>query len=448
MDIGSRRTAVGWEVRRYGGRLLKLLRAVGHRLEVRGRHREDTETPARAIRGRAGASSRARRLLPLVLATMASQALVVVLAPTIVEVGREFGVSVGVVGQARSVLAGAAIATSFGIAPFLDRLGVRPLLSWGAILAVAGSAGAALAPSLAIFLSVHALTGIGFACLLSAGFSGVAAFGGEDRAWAMGYVVGANALAWIVVNPLAGALTDTVSWRAAYTVPAAIGLCVLATVRATTSGHPTATAGVGLRGVFGDPSARRWILAEMISFFAWGTYLTFIGAYFIEVYGIGESATGIVLAFGAGAFFATSVRGARLLARLPRPRVVAVAALVMGALILLQFGTNELLWIGLLTFFVCAAAGGVRSAVASTLGLAQLPGQPGSMMAARTAATQMGYLLGGLLGGATLAFGGYAALGIVLATGLALCAALILRVTDPLALDAVDHAAARAEGST
>jgi predicted MFS family arabinose efflux permease len=82
----------------------------------------------------------------LILATMASQALPVVLAPTIVEVGLEFGTQVGAVGQARSVLAGAAIATSFGIAPFLDRLGVRPLLSWGAILALAGSAGAALAP--------------------------------------------------------------------------------------------------------------------------------------------------------------------------------------------------------------------------------------------------------------------------------------------------------------
>ncbi len=55
------------------------------------------------------------------------------------------------------------------------------------------------------------------------------------------------------------------------------------------------------------------------------------------------------------------------------------------------------------------------------------------MMAARTAATQTGYLLGGLAGGAALAWSGYAALGIVLATGLFLSAALILRVTDPSA---------------
>ena len=208
---------------------------------------------AHQVQGRGSASARVRRLLPLVLATMASQALLVVLAPTIVSVGRDFGVSVGVVGQARSVLAGAAIAASLGIAPLLDRLGVRPLLLAGVLLAIAGSAGAALSSTLPIFLFVHAVTGVGFACLLSAGFAGVATFRGEDRAWAMGYVVGANALAWIVVNPLAGALTEVLSWRAAHAVPAAIALSVLAGLRAAPDGQATATAGAGLRGVLADP---------------------------------------------------------------------------------------------------------------------------------------------------------------------------------------------------
>jgi predicted MFS family arabinose efflux permease len=169
-----------------------------------------------------------------------------------------------------------------------------------ALLAIAGSAGAALSSSLPLFLCVHAVIGVGFACLLSAGFAGVASFGGEDRAWAMGYVVGANALAWILVNSLAGALTESLSWRAAHAVPAAIALCVLATARDATGERAALTAGVGLRGVLADPSTRQWILAEMISFFAWGTYLTFIGAYIIQAYEVGESAAGIVLALGAG----------------------------------------------------------------------------------------------------------------------------------------------------
>jgi len=364
---------------------------------------------------------------------MASQALLVVLAPTIVEVGREFGTSVGAVGQARSALAGAAIAASFGIAPLLERLGVRPLLLWGALLAMAGSAGAALSPSFAVFLAVHVVTGIGFACLLSAGFAGVAAFRGEDRMRTMGYVVGANALAWIVVNPLAGAFTDVLSWRAAYAVPMLLAFSVIVSAHNAPDRGAAGTTGIGLRGVLADPSARRWVLAEILSLFAWGTYLTFIGAYFIERHGVGESATGLVLAIGAAAFFATAVRGAPLLSNLSRRHLISAVLLVMALLIPLQFATDDILWIGLLIFFLAAAAGGLRGSVASSLGLAQLPDHPGSMMAARTAATQTGYLLGGLIGGAALAWGGYTALGMVLATGLVLCALLILRVSDPKA---------------
>lgn len=399
------------------------------------------ELTHRAPAGR-GAPSRIRRLLPLILATMASQAVLVVLAPTIVEVGREFGASVGAVGQARSALAGAAILSSLAIAPFLDRIGIRLLLLLGAGLAIAGSTAAALSPSFTVFLSVHALIGIGFACLLSAGFAGVGAFSAGDRAWAMGYVVGANALAWILVNPIAGVLTDLLSWRAAHAVPATIALCVLVSARTAPGGNATGAPGLGLRGVLADPSARRWILAEMIAFFAWGTHLTFTGAFFIEHHGVGESAAGILLALGAALFFVTAVRGATLLSHLPRPQLIAAVALVLGALIALQYNAQTIVWIALAAFFSTAVAGGIRTTVSSTLGLSQLPEGPGSMMAARTAATQMGYLLGGLVGGATLAYSGYAALGIIIAAGLALCAALSLRVSDPPTPEAAEPAVA------
>jgi predicted MFS family arabinose efflux permease len=393
----------------------------------------NTEELARGTERQAEEPSRTRRLLPLVLATMASQALLVVLAPTIVEVAREFGVSVGVIGQARSVLAGASILTSLAIAPFLDRLGIRPLLLWGAVLAIGGSTGAALSPSLPVFFSVHVVMGAGFACLLSAGFAGVGAFPREDRAWAMGYVVGANALAWIAVNPLAGELTDTLSWRTAHAGPIVIALCVLVSAQAAPRGSATGAprAGRGLRYVIADRSARRWLAAESIAFFAWGANLTFTGAFFIERFGITESTTGILLAFGAAMFFVASVRGAPLVQRLRRPRLIAAAALITGAMIVFQFNTRDMLWIALMAWILGAVTGGIRSAVSPALGLAQLPDRPGSMMAARTATLQIGYLLGGLLGGAALAWSGYAALGFILGAGMILAAVLALRVTDP-----------------
>ena len=50
----------------------------------------------------------------------------------------------------------------------------------------------------------------------------------------------------------------------------------------------------------------------------------------LQAYAVGESATGIVLALGAAAFFVASVRGAPFLVRLSRPRVVAVTVLFRG----------------------------------------------------------------------------------------------------------------------
>ena len=54
------------------------------------------------------------------------------------------------------------------------------------------------------------------------------------------------------------------------------------------------------------------------------------------------------------------------------------------------------------------------------------------MMAVRTAATQLGYVLGATVGGVLIAGTGYAMLGFVLAAGMAVSALLVLRVDDPL----------------
>ena len=116
-----------------------------------------------------------RPLVPLVLSTIAAQASIVVLVPIVVEVGRDLDASVSAVGQARTVLAVTAVVAAVFLGPLIDRLGVRPLLGWGAVLALQGAVLSAIAPNLPLFLGAHVVTGAGVACLLSAGFAGVGA---------------------------------------------------------------------------------------------------------------------------------------------------------------------------------------------------------------------------------------------------------------------------------
>ena len=82
-------------------------------------------------------------------------------------------------------------------------------------------------------------------------------------------------------------------------------------------------------------------------------------------------------------------------------------------------------------FCLIGLAAGVRTPVSSALGLAQLPEHPGAMMAARTAATQLGYLLGAAAGGVVISVAGFGTLGLVLAASMAASALLMLRVDDP-----------------
>jgi predicted MFS family arabinose efflux permease len=375
-----------------------------------------------------------------VLATVATQSAIVVLAPLVVEIGRSFDASVSAVGIARSVLAGVAVAVSLAIGPLIDRVGVRPLILWGAVLAMAGAGLTAAAPTLALFYAAHVVSGAGVACLLSAGFAGVAAFfPREDAAWAMGYVVGAQSIAWIAGNPVIGLLADAGSWRLAYLVPATIALLALLAGRAAPAGtahggEPPALVGdgrFGLAVVFRDRSARRWTIAELVAYSAWTAELTYSGAFYIQSYDVGESTVGILLAIGSLVFLATSLNTERLTRRFPRRSLIALAALGMGVLLVPLLSLTPSIAFTLGVFCLTALFASIRSTGSSALGLAQFPERPGAMMGARTAGAQLGYMIGAAAGGVVLALADFAALGIVLFAGMAVSALLVLRVTDP-----------------
>ena len=374
-----------------------------------------------------------RRLVPLVLATTATQASIVVLAPIIVAVGRDLGQSVSAVGQARTILAGVAAVTSLRVGRTIDRLGVRLAILRGALLALVGLAATAAAPSLAVFYLGHAVVGLGVAFLLSAGFAGAGAwFDERDAAWALGFVVGSQSIAWIVGNPLVGLLTDAVSWRLAYAVPGAFVLAALAAGLFAPRHRAAIEDAGGVTDVIADRSARRWAIAELAAYSVWTSELTYIGAFYVKTYGVRESVVGLLLAVGSLAFLISTLNTERLVRRVGARRpVVVVGALAMGAFAAVIFNVTPSVGFTLALFFVMALCGGVRATSSSALALSQLPAQPGSMMAARTASAQFGYMVGAMLGGIVLAVADFGTLGFVLLGGLGLSALLVLRVHEP-----------------
>ena len=378
----------------------------------------------------------ARRLLPLVTATIATQAVIVVLAPLVVAIGDDLGASVSAVGQARSILAAAGVAGAVVVGGAIDRFGLRPILVLGASLALAGQLATAAAPSLVLLYAAHAVTGLGVACMLSAGFAGVAAwFEPEEAPRALGFVVGAQSISWIIGNPIIGLLADAGSWRLAYAVPAAMAAVALAAALLAPAGRPgwagSESAGLGLGVVLRTASARRWAVSELVAYAAWTAELTYIGAFYIQSYGISESAVGALLAVGSTCFLISTIGTRRLRERVPARALVIAGALGMGVVLVPIMNLTPSVWFTLALFAPMALFAGLRTTASSELALGQIPSRPGSMMAARTAAAQLGYMAGAAWGGIVLAVAGFGTLGFALLAGMALSAFLVSRVDAP-----------------
>lgn len=356
------------------------------------------------------------------------------LTPIVVAVSRDLGASVSAVGQARTVLAAVACVAAFRAGSLIDRFGVRPLIVWGSALALAGALATALAPSLPAFYAGHVVVGLGVAALLSAGFAGVGAwFPERDAAWALGYVVGSQSLAWIVGNPVIGLLTEAGSWRLGYLVPATIA--TLSLVAGLTAPRPAVRDvpdGGGIAGVARDPSARRWAVAELVAYSAWTAELTYAGAFYIQTYGVGEGSVGFLLAIGSVAFLIATLSAHRFAVRFERRFLVVVSGLGMGALLALFLNVTPAVWFSLTVICGVAVCAGLRSTGSSALGLSQLPAHPGSMMAARTVSAQLGYMVGAVVGGLVLAVAGFGTLGWVLFAGMAFSTLVVAGVRDPI----------------
>jgi predicted MFS family arabinose efflux permease len=138
------------------------------------------------------------------------------------------------------------------------------------------------------------------------------------------------------------------------------------------------------------------------------------------------------MSVGSVVFLLVSTNTVRLTNRLPRKPVIVVSALLMGLILVPVLNLTPSVWFTLGLFCAMAGFAALRATAASALGLAQLPDRPGAMMGARTASSQLGYMIGAAGGGAVLSLSGFGSLGFVLLAGMGLSALLIARVHDPL----------------
>lgn len=114
-----------------------------------------------------------------------------------------------------------------------DRYGRRLLLLVGMALFLAGSAAAALSPTMEWLVASRALQGLGAGALEALSFILIAdLYGGRRNAALQGAMAGMMGVAFIAGPLIGGFLTDHVGWRACFTVNLPIGIAAMAAIAA------------------------------------------------------------------------------------------------------------------------------------------------------------------------------------------------------------------------
>jgi len=348
----------------------------------------------------------------LFLSFLTVQSAFIVLAPTLPDVAREFGVSTGTAGQLRTVAAVAGLVTALTLAPLGRVLGIRRLLVTGLVALATGSIASALAPTFALLAVGQVILGMGGAAVLSAGLPAAADWPArEQRTRVLAWTTVGQPAAWVLGMPAVGALSD-LGWRWGWIVVPAAAAAALAVLPCGPSRNAPGPAAIG--SAWRDPGVRRWAFGEVMAYAGWGGTLVYAGALLSESYDLGPNAVGLLLGGAAIAYFPGTFAARRRLEGELGPLLAGLAiALAFGAAALGALRPSAGVSTGLFALLVLFA--GARGITGSAFGLNAAPEQKVTIGSIRTAATQLGYLAGAAVGGIALDLGGYPVVGLTLA---------------------------------
>jgi MFS transporter, DHA1 family, inner membrane transport protein len=377
--------------------------------------------------------------LVLFACLFASQSALLVLSPILVDVAREFGVSTAMAGQLRSISGATGGVTALLVATATRRPGLRDLLSLGAALVALGSGLSAAAPSFTVLCAAQAVLGVGIGLLVAVGIAAAGEWAAPgQRAHVLAWAIAGMPAAWIAGMPVVGAVANC-GWRVAWVaVPAVAGLIALALLRLRPADAPS-RGRAGAVASWRRPDVARFAGGELLANAAWASVLTYSGALLLQSYSTSHAVVALGLGLVAAAMLPGTFTAGRRAAHATHGQLAGLTAFQSAAVLALG-ALRPGAGVTLALLAVMAFVNGQRSMVASTLGMNTAPEDRVAVMSMRAAANQFGYLLGAAAGGLALAVGGFAALGVTLAT-LFMTAALIhlpaiVRAPTPVAQQA------------
>lgn len=314
-----------------------------------------------------------------------------------------------------------ALIISFGIAqlivgPLSDRYGRRPLLLWGLALYVVSALGGALAAQIEALVAWRALQGAAMAAAVTCGRSIVRdLFEPEAGARTMSKAMTGLGVFAVSAPVIGGLLVAAFGWRATLVALGVVGAVALAYVAVRFEEtiplrDPEATRPMTVVRnwlvVVANPAFRAWALLGASTYAGLFCMLAGSSFVFIQIFGFGRAAFGVVLGSISVAYIIGTMLARRLLARHGLRGAVARAAgfsLAGGAtMALLAIAGIESPWAILLPQYLYAIGHGVHQPVGQAGAVGPFPEKAGTAASLSGFAMTVSALGVGIYLGATL----------------------------------------------
>lgn len=362
----------------------------------------------------------------LFTAMFAVQSPILVLSPILPQMAEDLGVSTATAAQLRAVagVTAGVVALVFAIHGSKTRLSV--LLGAGLWLLAGGSLLTAIAPSYTVLLFTHVVIGLGLAAVLSAGFaaSEVWAVGG-DKARVLSRALIGQPVAWIVGQPIVGWIAGF-HWRWTWVaIPFAASMAALLALRLRDRAIGDEGQECDPIGLWQTRGVKGWAISEFLAFSSWGGALVFVGAVFIEGYGVDVATTGLILGAGAILYLPGNSLSRRMI-DVGSVKLMVGFGLCSAVAIVAFVSTSPPLPLAIAAFGVGVFFAAGRGFAGAALGLQLSEGRRLAAMSVRAAADQFGYLAGAVVGGVLLDLWGYPGAGLGLGLLMVVSALVLL----------------------
>lgn len=362
-----------------------------------------------------------RLFLPsLAISNFATGPLGVLVSLLLIDIALTFEVSVGIMGQMSTV--SYVVAVIFGLfMGFLSvRFGHKSLLMVGLLCVTISALGCFFASNFELMLISYSLTGAGTAMIFPMAITLVGEhFRLEMRGNAVGWIIAAGSLSYVIGAPVIGFTANIGGWRftlLGFVIPISLGSLSLAFFglpSPSPSDKHQISRGLYLES-FKDVISNRSALACLV-----GNILRTTAFMAILIYGVSsfrqeflvsiDFASAIVIG-AALCYTLGSLAAGRLVNKFGRKPITVVTTFLAG-IFTISFVYLPNLWLSLALFILDAWFSGMASSAGNSLSLEQVPRFSGTMMSMNSAAISLGNAIGSALGGLTLVLFNYKVMG-------------------------------------